>query len=115
MTDTRTFHDAMNESIHILGTKVPTTQGRFCSPSNLVGVTTPNASMKLYIGALQSQLDTEGTFAEGIAYAIDLLATRKVARSEQEPFDWTLVSADLPSVGNQLYMAEILRLVSTDG
>lgn len=115
MTDTKTFRTAIGEAIHLLSTKFPTTLGRYCSSATLKDVAGPSATQKLYISVLEDHLDDEGSYEDGINFAVDLLRTKMVGKDPVLPCVWTLADTETPSVGNQLFMVELQRLISADG
>jgi hypothetical protein len=103
------FEDGIAAAVHLLSTRAPATLGE-CSASALVPVGGPTASAQIYIDALLS-IHREGSFADGIETAIDLLEDWQVARVKG---GWGLVEIYLPSVDNQLFIAELQRLLADD-
>ncbi len=109
-----TFREGILDAIALLSTKVPTTMGRFCSAADLATVGGPTFSAKLYISHLQNALNREGSYAEGINFAVHLLETKAVGRKEVG-LPWTLVNTENVEVGTQLYIAELQRMLDPNG
>lgn len=115
MLDTRTFAAGIGDAIHLLSTKVPTTLGRYCSSATLADVAAPTMTQRLYISVLEDHLQDEGSYADGIRFAVDLLASKRVDRIPDLPCEWGLADTDNPSVGNQLYMSALEGLIGPAG
>ena len=98
------FEDGIAAAVHLLSTRAPATQGE-CSASTLAPVGGPTASARLYIEAMPKG---DGSFADGIRAAIDVLTKYKVARLGGG--SWGLVKTDLPSVDVQLFISELQQL-----
>jgi len=115
MSDQKAFRDGIQAAIHLLSTSFPTTLGRYCSSATLRSVTGPSVTQQLYISVLQDHLNDPGSYEDGIGFAVELLRTKMVGRDPDIDFEWILVDTDNPSVGNQLFMVELERLVNPGG
>ena len=97
------FEDGIAAAVKLLSTRAPATLGE-CSASALVPVGGPTPSTRLYIDAMPKG---QGSFADGMKAAINLLSRYKVARG---PRGWGLTETGMPSVDMQLFIAELQRM-----